>query len=100
MPAGPDEVRGSGLNQSIAVIAACWMARCPKSPVRPVGITLSDHPCKARLNVRIVGLLEFRIMPFRSRAFPKLENFSSFVITAHAMRAVLLAIATVTKRAG
>jgi hypothetical protein len=75
MTAGPDEVRGSGLNQSAAVIAACCMARCPNPRFDRLASRCLITPCKARLNVRIVRLLDFRIMPLRSRALPKLESF-------------------------
>ena len=99
--AGPDEVRGPGLNQIAADIAACLTARCPNPRLDRLAshclVTLAKRLNSKAKTVRCFEFCDYAVaITGRTGA----RKFCPFTITAHEIRAVLLAIATVTNRAG
>jgi len=99
--AGPDEVRGPGLNQIAADIAACLTARCPNPRLDRLAshclVTLAKRLNSKAKTVRCFEFCDYAVaITGRTSA----RKFCPFTITAHEIRAVLLAIATLTNRAG
>ena len=96
MTAGPDGIRGSGSNH-LSALAAPGPNGVSRSPVQPVGIKLCSplqFVLRFPLPVLVPGLPFFHAVAIGARYVSSLDN------KAQAIRAVLLAMATVTKRAG